>query len=47
MTIGDIKLNVQEKPLDGCYVYGLFFDGARWSLDKKYLIEPETNVLFY
>jgi dynein heavy chain len=28
---------VKQKPEDGCYVYGLYLEGARWNIDKNCL----------
>ena len=40
------KDTVKEKPADGCYVYGMFLDGCRWSFAKATLDESEPKVLF-
>lgn len=34
MTYKDIK----EKPLDGCYIYGMFLEGCRWN-NKKHVLD--------
>ena len=28
---------VKKKPEDGCFVYGLYLEGARWNIDKNCL----------
>lgn len=28
---------VKEKPEDGCYIYGLYLEGARWNMEKNCL----------
>jgi dynein heavy chain len=38
---------VEITPADGCYVYGLFIDGARWDEEKRCLNESLPNILFY
>jgi dynein heavy chain len=35
-----------EKPEDGCYIYGLFLEGARWDKRLKSLIDPKPKELF-
>ena len=27
--------DVKEKPDDGCYIHGMFLEGARWNASKK------------
>jgi len=38
--------DVKEKPADGCYVYGLFLEGARWSRGKKEIVDPQPKELY-
>jgi dynein heavy chain len=35
-----------SKPADGCYIYGLFLEGARWSKDRHSLVDPKPKELF-
>jgi len=28
---------VKEKPEDGCFIYGLYLEGARWSIERNCL----------
>ena len=34
------------KPEDGCYLYGLFLEGARWDKTIKSLVDPKPKELF-
>ena len=36
----------RKPPKDGCYVYGLFIDGARWDGDKAQLADSQPKILF-
>ena len=42
MTYTDIK----EKPESGCYVYGLFFEGAKWNSKKHHIAWPNPKELY-
>ena len=49
---GSQEYNTSISPADGCYVYGLYFDGARWNNDTavKYIIQIIlicNNLIFF
>jgi hypothetical protein len=44
---GSTEIDVNKPPANGCYVYGLFLDGARWDEDAMYLAEPLPKILSY
>jgi dynein heavy chain len=37
--------DVNKSPEDGCYIFGLYFDGARWDDKNKILGESLPKVL--
>lgn len=37
---------VTEKPEDGCYVYGIYLEGARWDYKKQCLNQPKPKELY-
>jgi dynein heavy chain len=37
---------IVSKPEDGCYVYGLFLEGARWDKAIHGLVDPKPKELF-
>eukprot|EP00968_Pinguiococcus_pyrenoidosus_P017694 scaffold1786_cov250-Pinguiococcus_pyrenoidosus.AAC.1 len=37
---------IQEAPSDGCYIYGIFLEGARWDPDVGSLVDPRPKELF-
>jgi len=39
-------LLVTEAPEDGCYIYGLFLEGAKFDFDKMALADSDPRVLF-
>lgn len=41
----DLK-QILEKPTDGCYVHGLFSEGARWDKQKESFVDPRPKELF-
>lgn len=38
--------SIVEPPPDGCYIYGLFMEGARWDPDARALAEARPKVLY-
>lgn len=38
--------DIKEKPKDGCYVYGMFLEGARWDAKSHMLAESNPKELF-
>jgi dynein heavy chain, axonemal len=38
--------DVSAKPEDGCYIYGLSLEGARWDKRLKSLVDPKPKELF-
>ena len=38
--------SVKSPPSEGCYIHGLFLEGAGWSKDQTALMESEPKTLF-
>eukprot|EP00040_Diaphanoeca_grandis_P037866 m.251032 g.251032 ORF g.251032 m.251032 type:complete len:4203 (+) comp33890_c0_seq2:91-12699(+) len=38
--------NIKVKPADGCYIYGLYLEGARWDAEAGRLAESRPKELF-
>lgn len=46
-----VKDNIQpeevtEKPKDGCYIYGIYLEGAKWDYKKHIINEPKAKELY-
>lgn len=37
---------IKAQPSEGCYIHGLFLEGAAWSKEAQSLVESEPKVLF-
>ena len=42
----DDAVNELAAPSDGCYIYGLFLEGARWDKNVQSLVDPKPKELF-
>ena len=38
--------SVKSNPAEGCYIHGLFLEGAAWSKDQQMIVESEPKVLY-
>ena len=34
-------------PSDGCYIYGLYFEGARWDAKRQLLGDSKPKVIMF
>lgn len=46
VMVDKIKEEIQDKAKDGCFVHGLFLEGARWDKKVCSLIDPKPKELF-
>ncbi|KAL0223335.1 hypothetical protein P9112_002725 [Eukaryota sp. TZLM1-RC] len=37
---------ITERPEDGCYIYGMYLEGAAWSFEENSLVESSPKELF-
>jgi len=40
------KEDIEEKPEDGVYIYGLFMDGARWDRENNIITDQFPTIMF-
>lgn len=46
IMVDEEKNEISSKPEDGCYIHGLFIEGARWDKHYKSLMQPLPKELF-
>ena len=46
VTHYDKMEQVKGGPAEGCYIHGLFLEGAAWSKDQQMIVESEPKTLF-
>ena len=47
MVLDNIQYSdITEKPSDGCYIYGMYLEGARWDYKKHIINESKPKELF-
>ncbi len=39
-------MNVTERPADGCYVYGMYLEGAKWNYSNHKLDHSKNRELY-
>lgn len=39
------EFDMNVTPADGCYIHGLYFEGARWNTEDKYIDESLPKIL--
>jgi len=37
---------IKEKPIDGCYIYGMYLEGARWNYELHKLDHSKNKELY-
>ena len=40
------EYNLNQKPEDGCYLYGFYLEGGSWNYNDKILDDPIPKILF-
>lgn len=38
--------SVKQRPEEGCYVYGIYLEGARWEAKKQCINSPKPKELY-
>ena len=38
--------DIKEKPVDGCYIYGMYLEGCKWDYNQHQLGESDPKKLF-
>lgn len=45
-TEGSGEYDLENPPEDGCYIYGLYMEGAAWDHSLHYLNESQPKILY-
>ncbi|EGR32288.1 hypothetical protein IMG5_089580 [Ichthyophthirius multifiliis] len=40
------NVDLEKRPEDGCFFYGLYLEGAGWDLDNGYICESQQKILY-